>query len=197
MKIRHAALVLLLAAPALAGCQALREVTNLRNVDFAIDRVAAATLAGVDLSRYEGYDDARPADLVRLTAAIASGELPLDFTLHLAAENPAENGARARLVQMDWTLFLNERETISGVFDREVVLEPGRVQDIPIGIRVDLLDFFDNNARDLLDLALAVSGQGGRPQDIRLEAIPTINTPIGPIRYPEPISIVAREVGGR
>lgn len=189
--------LLVLAGLLLPGCQALREVANLRNVDFAIDRVTGATLAGVDLGRYERYEDVRPADLVRLTTALAVGDLPLDFTLHLAAENPAENTARARLVELDWTLFLNERETVSGLFTETILLPPGEVRDVPITIRLDLLDFFDRNARDLLDLALAVTGQGGRPQEIRLQAIPTIDTPIGPIRYPEPITIVSREVGAQ
>lgn len=195
MKTRYCLPIGVLLLLLLPACQTLRDVANLRNVEFAIDRVAGASLAGVDLSRYERAEDVRSTDLVRLTAALASGSLPLDFTLHLRAENPSENQARARLVGMDWTLFLNERETISGIFDGSILLPPGQSQDVPITMRLNLLDFFDRGAQDLLDLALAVSGQGGRPQQIRLQATPTIETPIGPIRYPEPITIVSRAVG--
>lgn len=178
-----------------AGCQTLREIAALRRVDFALDRVTSAALAGVDLSRVRTYEDVRASDLYRITSALSQGRLPLNFTLHLLAENPAENPTQARLVELDWTLFLEGRETVSGVLQENVVLPPGQPRDIPVAIQLDLLEFFDRNARDLIDLALAVSGQGGAPKEISLQATPTISTPLGPIRYPEPITIVAREVG--
>lgn len=184
-----------LAALTLAGCQSLREVANLRLVDFDIDRVSNAYLAGVDLSRLQTYEDLRAADIARIGAAVVQRELPLRFQLHLNAENPEGNAVQARLVQMDWTLFLEDRQTVSGVFDDEVLLPPGQTVDIPIAIELDLVRFFDENARDLVELALAVTGQGGAPKDVRLEATPTIRTPFGPIRYPEPITIVHRDLG--
>jgi hypothetical protein len=97
---------------------------------------------------------------------------------------------------MDWTLFLEDRETISGTFDQDILLPAGQRTDVPIPIRLDLVDFFGRNLSDLVDLALAVSGQGGQSKDIKLMARPTIDTPIGPIQYPQPITIVARNVGG-
>ena len=186
------ALVLLLPA---AGCQTLREIASLRDVDFAIDRVAQIELAGVDLDRIRSYEDIRAQDVLRLTSALSRNELPLAFELHLEALNPEDNSVQARLVEMDWTLFLDDRETISGVFDQNLVLPPGTPTDVPIAIRLDLIDFFGENLRDLVDLALAVSGNGGAPKRIMLQATPTIDTAIGPIRYPNPIQIVSREIG--
>ncbi len=183
----------LLAQPA---CQTIREIANLREVDFAIDRVAQADLGGIDLSRIRSYEDLRASDALRVAQMVAGGEAPLSFTLHLDAQNPAENDVNARLVAMDWTLLLDETETVSGTFDQEVLLTPGAARDIAIPIRLDLVDFFERSARDLVELALAVSGQGGEPQRIRLRARPVIDTPIGPIRYPEPITITVAEVGG-
>lgn len=179
----------------LPGCQTLREVYNLRFVEFAIDNVTQARLAGVELDRLRSYQDLRPTDLFRIGAAVAEKELPLSFTLNLAAENPSENPTQARLVRMDWKLFLEERETISGVFNEEVVLPAGQVVGIPIRIDLDLMHFFQDDLRDLVELALAVSGKGGQPKNVRLEAVPTINTALGPIRYPRPITIVSGSVG--
>ncbi len=178
-----------------SGCQALKEVANLRKVDFALDRVTEANLAGVDLSRIRSYGDLRTSDVLKVTSALANRELPLVFNLHLTAENPPQNTVQARLVQMDWTLFLEERETISGVLDQNLVLEPGQPADIAVPISLDLMRFFGDNMQDLIELALAVSGQGGSPKNIKLQATPTIHTIIGPIRYPQPIIIVNREVG--
>ena len=190
---------LLLAASALValpGCRTLQELANLRDVRFAIDRVAGAELAGVDLTRVRSYEDLTPTDVLRLGRAASSRSLPLAFTLHLEAENPPSNSVAARMVQMDWTLLLEDRETVSGTFNEDVTLPPGEPTDVPISIRLDLVEFFGENLRDLVELALAVSGEGGRPKEVKLEAIPTIETPLGPVRYPQPITIVTRELGG-
>ncbi len=179
-----------------SSCTALQQVAALREVDFELDGVAQPFLAGIDLQRVRSYGDLRPTDVLRLSNAISQRELPLTFTLLVGAENPQNNTVAARLIQFDWTLLLEDRETVSGVVNREVYLPPGEPQQIPIDITVDLIEFFGTNAQDLVELALAVSGQeGGAPKSIMLRATPTINTPLGPIRYPQPITIGSRSVG--
>lgn len=183
---------LLLATPA---CQTLRQVANLRNVNFAIEAVEEAELAGVDLSSIQGRSDVGVGELGRVGAALAQGRMPLAFTLVLGAQNPAENEVAARLVEMDWTLLLEDRETISGTFNQEVLLPAGETKSVPIEMRLDLLQFFDRGGQDLLDLALAVAGLGGEPKNIKLRARPSIDTPVGPVRYPRPITIDVGELG--
>ena len=126
---------------------------------------------------------------------MANKDFPLDFQLHLIAENPPDNSVDARLVQLDWTLLLDDTETISGVFDDNLVLPPGEPTDLPISIRLNLVDFFQDGVQDLVELALAVGGQGGEPKRIKLQATPTVDTALGPIRYPQPITIISRQVG--
>jgi hypothetical protein len=178
-----------------AGCQTLQQIANLRKVQFALDRVADANLAGVDIDRIRSYEDIRAQDVLRIGAAVAREELPLNFALHLNAGNPPENDVEARMVRMDWTLLLDDTETISGIFDQNILMPPGQPTDISIPMSLDLVNFFNKGARDLIELALAVSGQGGSPKRIKLVATPTIDTVIGPIRYPNPITIVSRTVG--
>jgi len=180
----------------LSGCATLQELAALRNVDFTLDRLSDVELAGVDLSRVRSFNDLGMADAARLTLAVSRNELPLAFRLHLLARNPEENTTTARLVGMDWTLLLENRETLSGVFDGDIALPPGQPTDVPIAIRLDLLEFFDGSAQDLLELALSLTGQGGSPRNVSLRATPTINTALGPMRYPRPITIVSQEVGG-
>ncbi|PSQ95734.1 MAG: hypothetical protein BRD55_08860 [Bacteroidetes bacterium SW_9_63_38] len=100
------------------SCQTVREVTNLNDVQFRIDRVADARLAGIQLSGIQTYEDFGAADVAQLTSALAQGRLPLSFTLFVEAENPPLNSVDARLTKMDWTLLLEDQETIAGAFDR-------------------------------------------------------------------------------
>ena len=177
------------------GCATLREVLALRQVEFSIDQVRAVRLAGVDLHAVRSYEELRPADAARIAAAVLQKKLPLQFDLHVRAENPRDNEVTARLLRMEWMLLLQDRETIRGTLERTIVLPPGEPQDIPITMSLDLLDFFSSGSRQLVDLALAVAGQNGSRASIALRATPSVDTPLGPLRYPEPITILQHEFG--
>lgn len=176
------------------GCQTLREVAQLRNVQFRIDRVNDARLAGIDLRTLRSYEDLEPLQVARLASKVSNGELPLDFTLHLAARNPSKNGVDARLTQMDWTLLLDDKETISGTTERTFVLPPGEPTDVPVDMSLNLIDFFDDNLRQLIELAAAF-GEDRPPKTLKLEVQPTVKTPLGPMTYPKPITVARQEVG--
>ena len=180
----------------LPGCATLQQIAALRDVDFSVDRVAGVRLAGIDVSRLRSYSELAAADAGRLALAVSQRDLPIELTVHVSALNPADNAVDARLVRMDWTVLLEGRETLSGVFADETLLPRGRPTDVPIFVRFDLIDFFEGSARDLFDLAMDIAGAGGEPTAVTLRAVPTIDTALGPIRYPEPITIVSREVGG-
>ena len=180
------ALAVLLAVP---GCTTLQQVAALRQVDFDLDRVSNGLVAGVDLDRIARGGDLGPTDLARLGAAAARGEVPLRFTLHVGAENPADNPAAAQLVSLDWTLFLDGTETVSGVYNDDRLIEPGGAVDLPVDIELDLVQFFGRNVGDLATLVRNLAGEDTRRQTIRLEVQPTVSTPVGPIRYPGTIAI--------
>ncbi len=198
MRLRPALLLLLslfAAALAAAGCATLQEIAALRLVDFSLGAVAEPRLAGIDLTRVRSYRDLRPADAIGLAAAVRERKLPFEFTLHVDGANPADNRSAARLVNLEWTLFLDDRETVGGQLDREFLIEPGRSVDIPLRIDLDLLKFFKDDLEKLVGVALGVSGPDGGSR-LRLAARPTITTPLGPMRYPGQITI-ARRGGAR
>jgi hypothetical protein len=61
---------------------------------------------------------------------------------------------------------------------------------------LNLREFFDGGAESMVNLAADLAGLGNDPTLIALRAIPTIDTPLGPISYPSPITIVSQSVGG-
>lgn len=171
----------------LSGCAALQQLAALRSVDFSLAGTSGSTLAGVSIESMRRFEDLSATDLLRLGSALASGRLPLETDVLVDAFNPEENG-EARLLGLDWTLFLDGRETVSGRWNDERVLPPGRSIVVPVRVGLDLLEFFDGGIEELADLALAVAG-AGEPRRIHLEALPSVQTPLGPIRYPRPIRI--------
>ena len=171
------------------GCTTLQQLAALRQVEFDLDRVANGFVAGVDLDRIARGGDIGPTDLARLGTAAARGAVPLEFTLFVGAENPADNPAAAQLVSLDWTLFLDGTETVSGIYNDDRQIPPGGAVQLPVDIELDLVQFFGRNVGDLTTLVRNLAGEDTRRQTIRLEAQPTVNTAIGPIRYPGTISI--------
>jgi hypothetical protein len=191
-KLRHwrgrlPVLAALLAPTLLTSCATLREVAALRDVDFSLAGATDATLGGVSIGSVDSFRDLNVLDAARVGAAFAGGHLPFEATLLVRASNPASNG-RARLVGLDWTLFLDDRKTVSGALDQEYVLPPGEPVDVPVRVRLDLLEFFDQQLESLVNLALAAAGHGD-PSRIRLEATPSVQTPLGVIRSPTPVRI--------
>jgi hypothetical protein len=170
------------------GCATLSSLASLRQVDFDLDGVTRVELAGVDLTRVRGYEDLSALDALRVGTALARGNLPLEMILDIRADNPTGN-PDARLLALDWDLFLEGRRTIGGELSQALDLPTGATTQIPLLVRLDLLEFFDGSARDLVNLAAGLAGIGGEPVAVRLDATPTVETPIGPIRYPRPISM--------
>lgn len=191
---RVALLGVLALLPSLPTCATLQQMAALRDVGFSLDGLSGVALAGVDLTRVRSYDDLGFRDVARITAALTSRSLPLDLTLHVRADNPQGNG-EARMVALDWTLLLQDRETVSGGLPQAVAIPDGGSADIPLAVRLDLLDFFEGSGRDLVNLVLGLAGAEAPSTSVRLRATPTIETPLGPIRYPRPITIASRTVG--
>ncbi len=179
---------------ALGGCATLSELAALRSVEFAFDRVGEVRVAGVAIDDHTRYSDLRVGDLARLATAVANKDVPLELIAHVLATNPGQNRAAARLVDMGWTLFIEDRRTLDGTLGSSFTIAPGASADVPVSVHLNLMELAGGGARDVFDLALAIAGAGGAPKELRLELRPTIDTALGPIRYPAPV-VVRRVVG--
>jgi hypothetical protein len=173
----------------LAGCAGLREAVALHQVDFRYDRISNPAIAGLPLSRIQRYEDLSIVDVGRLALAIASKDVPLDIIVHLEGKNPATNNTTARMMKLDWAYLVDDRSIISGQLVEEIAFRPGEASDVPVGVRFNLVDFFGNDGHTLFDTALVLSGQRTTTKRVTLRLTPTIETSLGPIRYPVPITL--------
>lgn len=178
---------------ALGGCATIGALAQLPQIDFHLDRVSQPTLAGIDLRRVEHPEDLGPADLLAVGLAVRRGALPLRFQLHVGADNPSSNRYDLQLDRLEWTLLVEDQETVRGVVSQPVVIPGASSADIPIGVELDLLRFFQGSASDLARVAVRAVG-GGQPVNLRLRARPTVRTPLGPVRFPSEITILRRSL---
>ena len=186
---RFLALCASLALVAVPGCAALEQLAVLRTVMFAFSGVSDVRVAGIRLGGGASFSALSVTDAARLGAAIVAREVPFEMTAHVAATNPSDNKVSARMVDLDWTFFVEDRQTLTGGLGGPVDIAPGATADVPLAVRFDLLQLGSGGARDLFDLALAIAGQGSLQKELRLEMVPTIETSLGPIRYPAPVVV--------
>ncbi len=179
----------LLALAALPGCATLNQLATLQKVSFAFDRVSEVRVAGVRVSESTKFSDLGIADAAKLAAAIASKRLPLEAVAHVSATNPTANGVNVRMVEMPWTLFVQDRRALDGGIAAPVAIAAGATSDVPLTLSLDLMQLANGGARELFDLARGIAGPSGTATELRLELRPSIETPIGPIGYPAPVVV--------
>jgi len=181
----------ILALITLSACATLVQSSSLSKVKFSLDHVSDVTIAGIDLMQIQSSEDLNMFQIARATMAMSRKDLPLNLTLHLKSENPLANKVVAKLVRLDWTLVLDGRDTVSGTMQNNMNLAAGKVETIPLQLRLNMFEYFnERSAMDMLDLALAFAGADGAiPQGVALKVRPTIDTIFGPITYGKAILI--------
>lgn len=188
--------LVLLALILVPGCTAVRQLAALRSVTFAFSRVSDVRVVGIPISQGTNFGTLGMADLARLGAAVAAKQVPLEMIAHVSATNPSENTVAARMVDCAWTLFVENRQALTGGLAGAVDISPGQTADVPLPVRLDLVQLGSGGARDLFDLAIGIAGQGTIKKDLRLELKPTIQTPLGPINYSVPVVVRRSATGG-
>jgi len=192
--------LLILVATVGAGCSTLKQLQNtasdLLRLQFKLDGVEPGSLAGVDLAKATDPGALNTLDAVKLADAFARGSWPLVFDLRVAARNPNDgdegDSGTAILQALDWTLFIDERETITGGIPEPLRIPgDGQTTLFPVRISIDLFAYFSDRGFDeVLNLALAVAGKEGTASRVTLTAVPTVSIGGVPVKYPGAITIV-------
>jgi hypothetical protein len=182
----------------LSGCSVYQSLVNLSRLQFRLGEVNGFTVNGVSLSGKSKLSDFSSIDLLRISQAVASGQLPVSFVLNVQAKNPNDGtggypNTNATITNFPWRLFINDKETISGGLKNQVSIPgTGEISNIPLQINLDLVKFFKNKGyEDLINLALAIGGNKGSSSSLTLYAQPTVSTSLGPIQYPDELRIVS------
>lgn len=180
-----------------SNCSVYQTMVNLSRLQFKLGDVNNFTVNGINISNKKSLQDFNAMELLNLTQSIATGKLPASFTLNVEAKNPNDGTGgypktNATLKEFPWRLEIDNVETISGNIGSSVsVPGTGEIQNIPLAMNIDLIEFFGNKGLDnLVNLALALGGQQGSSAKLSLFATPTVTSPIGNIKYPGEIKIV-------
>ncbi|OGU39475.1 MAG: hypothetical protein A2X61_07720 [Ignavibacteria bacterium GWB2_35_12] len=199
-----ASAVILISLIIVQSCSTIRQISqtlaDLKRLQFKLENVNGFKVAGIDVTNKKTINDFSMMDGIKLTQAFATKKFPAEFVLNVAAKNPndGKGGARqanATLNHLDWNLYIDDVKTINGDIANSVEI-PGTGQStiIPLSMGLDLYQFFGKQGYDkVINLALNIGGVGGSPTRLKLDAQPTVTTPLGPISYPGRLTIIDKE----
>ncbi|MCS6966369.1 MAG: hypothetical protein NZ473_06355 [Candidatus Kapabacteria bacterium] len=188
----------------LLGCGTVRQVTEaligIERLQFRLHGIRDFTLAGIPLAQRQTVGDVTVAEATQLLTFYRRGTLPAEFTVEIAVRNPNDGREGRRripitLTEMEWRLLIDAVPTVTGSLPQPIeVPAAGEAIVFPLRVRMDLYQFFyQRHYEDVLRLALDIAGVGGDASRVTVEVQPTLSTPLGRLRYPQPVQIVQKE----
>ena len=183
------------------SCSVYETIVNISRLQFKLGEVSGFTLNGVSLNGKTRIQDFSSLDILKISAAVARGTLPVSFILNVDARNPNDGTGgfkktNATIKNFPWRLFIDNKETISGDLASPVTVPgTGESINIPLRMNIDLVSFFKNkDYESLINLALNLSGnsQAGSSK-LELYAKPAVTSVLGDISYPQEIKIISAE----
>ncbi|MFZ4401033.1 MAG: hypothetical protein ACOYO1_13430 [Bacteroidales bacterium] len=181
-----------------SSCDVLKDVSSMYNFakcDFRLNNVENIRLAGVNVQKAQKLSDLTLLDAAKLTAAFASNQFPLDFTLNVEVKNP--NTQKAVMNGMEWILLIDDIEMTRGNLNRRIeVLPNNQTSMMPLTLTFDLNKVLSGkSANAIINFGLNLSGTGNKPTRIALKAKPSVV--IGNMTFPYPEYITIRTEFGK
>jgi len=173
----------------IASCAQINQLTNLLTCDFRLSTAENITLGGVNVQKFKSFNDLKLLDGATLLANVASGSLPLNFTLNVEARNP--NKEKAALNKLDWIAFIDDTQIATGTTAKRVEIAPNNgTGTFPIQVNADLVKLLSGQAgKNIINFGLNLVDAGNRPTRISLKAKPTVMVGNYSVQYPGYITI--------
>ena len=173
----------------IASCSQIKEFTNLLTCDFRLASAENITLGGVNVQKLKSFSDLTMIDGAKLLATVASGSLPLNFTLNVQARNP--NKEKAALSKLDWIAYIDNTQIATGTTTKRVEIAPNNgTGNFPLQISTDLVKLLSGQSgKNIVNFGLNLVDAGNRPTRITLKAKPTVMVGSYAVQYPGYITI--------
>ncbi len=183
---KRKSILVLLMLLGLGSCGILEEAAQVQRLSlctFDVNGVDQVKLAGIPLRDGMSYNDLNAIQLMSLTSAVMRRDLPLDFTLMVKVDNP--NDKPAAMSRMDYTIFVDGLEIISGAFNERYDVPAGGSAIVPMRLQLELFQAMSGETGDaLVNLAFKLTGDESRPSELMFRVKPYINVGGRQLAYP-------------
>ena len=166
-----------------SSCVKLKDVQqaliNMKKLKFKIENIENFKLNNINIQNKSSISDFSMQDGMKLLQLYKSNKLPCDFTLNIAAINPNDGSTGSKSTNLTITkiklnLYIDDKPTINGIISTPITIpSSGQKTIIPIGINLDLYDFFGNEGYEkVINLALALGGVEGSTSRVKIDITP-------------------------
>jgi hypothetical protein len=163
-------------------------LSRLKECEFSINGVNAINLAGIELREGMQSSDLNTGQIMQLANAAFQKNMPLKFNLLVNVNNP--NSKAAALSRMDYTLFLDGVELLSGQLNQRFTIESGKSIEIPLPVQVELFKTMSGQSADAVsNLGFKLTGNSNKKVEILFKVKPFIYVGASAIPYPGFIEI--------
>lgn len=170
----------------ISSCDILRQIEEMQALsrcEFRIHSVTDIHLAGINVSQMQDISDVRPLDIMLLTNALLSNQLPLSFDLNLQVKNP--NDQVASLNRLEWILFIDDMQMLEGTINERFTTGAGETAMLPVQIGFNLAEMLQGeNADKIIDFGLGLAEDTGQTTRVMVKLKPSVMVGQRSIMYP-------------
>lgn len=180
--------------------QILNTISNLKNIQFSLKDIESVELAGVNISRKSSLNDLSTSNILKLTAAAASKNMPITFKLFIEAKNPNStasgnsNSSAATITDFPFSLFIDGTRTVSGNISSDIKVPEAGTTVFPVSIGFEMFEMFNSGGYEkMAKMAMNLSGFKTDETNLKVVANPKITTSLGPLN-PGEITILNKKL---
>jgi len=163
-------------------------ISRLKECEFEINGVDAVNLAGIELRDGMRSSDLNTGQIMQLANAAFQKNMPLKFNLLVNVNNP--NTKPAALSRMDYSVFIDGVELLSGQLNQHYTIESGQSIEIPLPVQVELFKAMSGQSADAVsNLGFKLTGNNSKQVELLFKVKPYILVGLNAIPYPGFIEI--------
>jgi len=170
----------------IASCSVVKQgkqMSVLAKCEFRIISVTNLYLAGRYVQDMKGISDMNLTDAREMVKSVAGSTLPLSFILNVEARNP--NTEIAGMNKLEWILFIDDIQMITGSVDKQVLIPAKDTAIIPVQMDMDLKQILHGKTVNaMINFGFNIAGVGKQPTRLTIKLKPTIMIGSKPVVYP-------------
>lgn len=188
--IRHIGIIFLIFS-VLPSCDVLNqaaEVGRLQQCTFQVEGVNNIFLAGIELRQGMKSTDLNSGQLMQLANAAFQKNMPLSFNVVVRVKNP--NTKTAALSRMDYRVFLDGVEMLSGQMNQRYSIGPSSNTDVAVPVQLELYKALSGQSADAVsNIGFKLTGSSSKPVELLVKVKPYMQVGLTTLPYPGYIDI--------
>ena len=158
----------------LSGCSVFQQISTVKECNYSFAGLEDFSYAGVKLDKLKDPKSLTLTDSINILTALRDKNAKLTFNTLVDIENP--NSGTANVETMDWKLFLDGKEMLSGINKDAIKVEANKTNRASIQASVDPTKVINGNSLESLwTLYCKLSGrETTKSSKVTLKLKPTV-----------------------